>query len=73
MRYKDRVFLLWLNCNPPSSRSLAEICRDIDKAKPEDTVIYYDFLISEEEFEKGVKKPYPFKFYPEMNKITGAE
>ena len=73
MRYKDRVFLLWLNCGTPQSRSLREICRAIDRAKPENQPIYHDFLIPEEQFEKGVKKPYPFKFYPEMNKITGAE
>ena len=73
LQYKDRVFLLWLNCNTPICRSLSEICSDIDEAKPGHEVIYYDFLIPEEQFEKEVKKPYPFMFYPEMNKITGAE
>jgi hypothetical protein len=64
MRYKDRVFLLWLNCNTPSSRSLTEICRDIDKAKPEDTVIHYDFMISEEDFEKRGEGAVPLQVLP---------
>lgn len=73
MYYKQHTFLLWLNCNTPNNRSLDEIHKAIDNAKPNEIIAYHDFLISAEQFEKEVKKPYPFLFYPEMNKITGAE
>ena len=71
MHYKEQTFLLWLNCGTPSDRNLDEIHKAIDN--PKEMIPDHSHLISAEQFEREVKKPYPFLFYPEMNKITGAE
>jgi hypothetical protein len=71
MQYKKQTFLLWLNCSTPSDRSLDKIHKAIDK--PKEAPSLHSVLITADQFDREVKKPYPFLFYPEMNKITGAE
>ena len=70
MLYKDRIFLIW----PGKSHlaDAAQMCRYINSPDNTDHV-YNEFLITEEEFLKGTGKPHPFKYYKEMNKLTGAE
>jgi len=71
--YMGRTFLVWLRRSLGPECALAEICRDIDQAKPGDVIPFHDFMVSEQQFEKGVGKPYSFRFCPEMNRVTGAE
>ena len=70
MTYKQRVFLVW-----PGKDYKADpqrVCRWID-AGTNASHVFNEFMISAEEFSKGTAKPYPFKFYKGMNKVTGAE
>jgi hypothetical protein len=55
------------------NRNHKEVCDAIEQGTNSQVIIYNDFMIPEEQFNKGTSKPYSFKFYPEMNKITGAE
>ena len=70
MQYKGKTFLVWPDRK--YAADLASVCLFIDSptnAYP----IRNEFMITEAEFLKGTSKPYSFKFYPEMNKVTGAE
>ena len=70
MQYKDKVFLIWPSVSYKAD--LAEVVRFIDS--PTNSLpLFNELKITEEEFRNGVGKPYAFKFYPEMNKATGAE
>ena len=69
MQYKDKVFLIWPSISYKAD--LAEVCRFIDS--PTNSLpLFNEFRITEEQFRNGVGKPYAFKFFPEMNKATGA-
>ena len=70
MEYRDRVFLIWPSVSYQAD--LSEVCRFIDSTANK-FPLFNEFRISEEAFRNGVSKPYAFKFYPELNKATGAE
>lgn len=71
LAYRGRVFLVNLNDNV--NRDHKEVCEAIDRGTNSQAIIYNDFMVSEEQFNKGTGNPYPFKFHRGMNKITGAE
>jgi hypothetical protein len=71
LAYKGKIFLV--NLNDIVNRDHKEVCKAIDQGKKTRAIVYNGFMISEEQFTKGTGKPYPFKYYPEMNKQTGAE
>ncbi len=70
MQYKDKVFLIWPSLSYKAN--LNEVCCFLDS--PTNSLpLFNEFMITEQEFRNGVGEPYAFKFYPEMNKATGAE
>lgn len=71
LSYKGKVFLTSLN--QVRNRDYNKVCNVIDEGDNSKWMIFNDFMITEEEFNKGTEKPYPFKYFPEMNKLTGAE
>lgn len=71
LEYKGVVFLIYLNTM--TNRGHAGVCHNLDKGVEPGNISYYPFKISEEKFNQGTEKPYPFKHYPHMNKLTGAE
>lgn len=62
--YKDKVFLLW-----PDKSWANDIKRVLDKidAPEKNLHVYNAFLISEAEYTNAVGRPYPFKYYPQLN------
>lgn len=71
LTYKGFVFLI--NLNNIIDRDHREVCNAIDSTRNGQVMIDNMIKISEEAFNSKTSKPYPFKFYPEMNKVTGAE
>ncbi|HNQ89279.1 MAG TPA: hypothetical protein PKM73_11735 [Verrucomicrobiota bacterium] len=70
MTYRKRVFLVWPEKDYKAD--VQKVCRLIDSGTNA-FLVYNEFLIPAEEFAQGTSKPYGFKFYREMNKVTGAE
>ena len=71
LAYKDKVFLVDLN--GLVNRDPREVCDAIDQGPDAQVISYAHFMVSEAQFDQGTGKPYPFKFYPAMNRLTGAE
>ncbi len=70
MTYRGRVFLVWPG--EMHKRELEEMCRQIDLGTNAPLIVY-TFMVPAEAFAEGTSKPYAFKVYRGMNKLTGAD
>ena len=70
MIYGTHVLLVWPTANDKSSAK--EVCRSIDSGRTNDW-LFNEFQISGEEFTNALQSPYGFKYFKEMNAVTGAQ
>lgn len=72
LAYRGKVFLNSLN--QVTNRDQVSVCQAIDRGEgPGDMDIYNPFMINEKQFSEGTGTPYPFKYFPELNAVTGAK
>lgn len=71
LAYRESVFLISLN--QVTNRDQISVCEAIDRGEgPTSMHVYNPFMINEAQFSNGTGTPYPFKYFPELNAVTGA-